>query len=224
MVPAEPCACPCAESASSPHPAHVPWSCHALIRSHRPRHLARSACLFTVGQSSQYPPRALCCSFSPLTSARSRRHGRRPLPVGCVLVAILQAVSCPRRPLRVPLRRERLVSAPRARPLVLPSPYMIAWTSPLARSAYLFTDALSSQYPPRALSCSILLLTSTRSRRHGRRPHPVCCDRLVAIPQNVSGPRRPLRVPAGRARLVSAPRARPVVLPRPHKIAQTAPP
>ena len=45
-------------------------------------------------------------SLSPLTCGRSRRHGRRRLPVGCVrLVAIPQTVSGPRRPLFMPSRR-----------------------------------------------------------------------------------------------------------------------
>ena len=96
-APPDPCACPRAERASCPHPVHVTFSCHALIRSPRPHPLARLPCLFTDAQSSQYPPRAVSFCFSPLTCATSRPHGRRPLAVGCVLlVAIPQGVSGPR--------------------------------------------------------------------------------------------------------------------------------
>ena len=69
--------------------------------------------------------------------------------------------------------RERLVSAPRARPVVLPRPHKIAWTSPLAHPACLFTEAQSSQYQPRAVSFCFSPLTCARSRRHGRRHLPV---------------------------------------------------
>ena len=82
----------------------------------RPGFARLLALCVTNAQSSQYLPGALSLSLSPLTCGRSRRHGRRRLPVGCVhLVAVPKNVSglhppcaCPRGP-----------SAPRVRTLCL---------------------------------------------------------------------------------------------------------
>ena len=151
-------------------------------------------CLFTGAQSSQYPPRAVSFSFSPLTCTRSCRHGRRPLPIGCVrLVANSQYVSGPRRPLRVP---ERVRTPCTSHCHVTPS-------HDHPDCPPLFALQVSSLMPSRhniRLERSLALplshlhpLTDALSCRNGCRHHLVACVRLVAIPQFVSGPRRPLR-------------------------------